>query len=486
MQNGRLLLIFFLCLTSTLALRAQTADERVFIFGHSLLDHRPPLIATPSDETTVPHWLYLLAQADGNALHAGGKYGFLPQHANDPPFSQWGYDIVPGVWDSDQETFAQANVSTVILTAGNFIQWQGPDQEYPGDPGVTPINATEDVFDWVRGQSAQTCLIIYENWPDMAPFLSGETLQTEAEFTAYNNYLRGDFHDWWIEYHDALLASRPAYEVKMVPVGPILADILESDWADEVPYDQLYEDNAPHGRPTLYFLASVITYAAVYQKAPPAGFDPGSTVNQQIRDNYDAIAGFIMTSLNDFNDANGISRVFYDNSLPVVLNSFTATAEDETVVLDWASSAESGLNFYEVQRQRTDESFVPLGSLEATGSGSTYRYTDTAPLAGVNSYRLRMVNADGSDIFSDAISVDFGTTSTIEVIPSGPGYFSLRGLPDGGHYRLLTTGGSVMMQGAIGPGQPLLSLQGNFPEAVYFLEVSTSPTQRTVVQVLLR
>ena len=185
------LLFLLLVLAACTDTQAQQPNERLFIFGHSLIDHRPPLVPTPSDETTVLHWLYLLAQESGNSLAAGGKYGFLPQHANDPPFSQWGYDLVPGVWESDTETFAEANVTTVMITAGNFMQWQGPDEEYPGDPGITPISATETVFDWVKNQSATTRLIIYENWPDMAPFLAGDNLEDESEFTAYNNYLRG-------------------------------------------------------------------------------------------------------------------------------------------------------------------------------------------------------------------------------------------------------------------------------------------------------
>jgi len=55
-------------------------------------------------------------------LHLRPRPGFLTSHRNLPPNSQWGYDIVPGVWDQDNETFAEAEISTTMITVGNFIQ----------------------------------------------------------------------------------------------------------------------------------------------------------------------------------------------------------------------------------------------------------------------------------------------------------------------------------------------------------------------------
>ena len=97
---------------------AQQDTIRSFIFGHSLLDHRPPAIPTPSDETTVPHWLYLLSKYAGKYYGSSGQYGFLPQHANLPPISQWGYDSVPPVWESDLEPFSAADFTTANGVAG--------------------------------------------------------------------------------------------------------------------------------------------------------------------------------------------------------------------------------------------------------------------------------------------------------------------------------------------------------------------------------
>jgi hypothetical protein len=78
--------IVFLILYS-ISVSAQQ-DVRQFIFGYSLLDHRPPAVPTPSDETMIPHWLYLLADQGNHGYGATGRYGFLQQHINLPSFAQ--------------------------------------------------------------------------------------------------------------------------------------------------------------------------------------------------------------------------------------------------------------------------------------------------------------------------------------------------------------------------------------------------------------
>lgn len=315
----KLLLAFALLVSGNVMTFAQVDPARIFIFGHSLLDHRPPAIPTPSNETTVPHWLYLLSEEAGYDLAAGGQYGFLPQHADLPPIAQWGYDIVPGVWDSDLETFAEADINTILITAGNFMQWQGPAEAYPTDPGVSPFSATLDILDWVQDQGDAPRYYVYENWPDMAPYLQNGFPPNEAELSAYADYTNGAYHDWWIEYHDLILAERPELEVRMIPVGPILEKIIDILWGNtEVPILELYEDDAPHGRPSIYFLAALTTWMAIHQEKAPAGFVVPEIVHADIQQSYQEIVDLIWEELLLFNTPNGQSRVFFELANAVI------------------------------------------------------------------------------------------------------------------------------------------------------------------------
>jgi len=175
-----------------------TTSLSTYIFGHSLLVHDPPLYATPSNETTVPHWLAELSSTAQFEFSVAGQYGFLPQHANLPPISQWGFDRAISAWESDLEPFSEANFNSILITAGNFVQYQSARSPYDGNnpTNTSPFMATLDILDWVDEQEPGTSIYIYENWPDMAPFLSNGIPASSIEFNAYHNYTLREFHDW--------------------------------------------------------------------------------------------------------------------------------------------------------------------------------------------------------------------------------------------------------------------------------------------------
>ncbi|MEM9545020.1 MAG: T9SS type A sorting domain-containing protein [Bacteroidota bacterium] len=289
-------------------LKAQK-EIRNFIFGHSLIHHEVQVNITPSQETSVPHWLHFLAEESGHQYAVSGQYGFLPQHANLPPLAQWGFDFVEAAWDSDNESFSEADFNAILITPGNFIQWQGPNENYFGDD-ISPIDATLDVFEWCNEQEEGLNFYIYENWPDMAPYLSNGFPPSETEWNAYLGYLNGDFHDWFLEYFNAVETSFPNSCVRMIPVGPLINNLMKEEPFNQIPIDELYEDDAPHGRASIYFLVSIVTYMAMYEENPPADYAVDEIIHPTIRDNYSIILSYFREQLDAFNDPQGNSQVF--------------------------------------------------------------------------------------------------------------------------------------------------------------------------------
>lgn len=466
---------------------AQNKTERMFCFGHSLIDHRPPINPTPSDETTIPHWVYLLAQEAGHNYFAGGQYGFLPQHANLPPNAQWGYDIVPGAWDSDFETFADANFSSILITAGNFMQWQGPEEAYPGQGSMSPVSATEEIVDWLGQQEDHLKIYIYENWPDMASYLGNGFPATNQEFANYNQYLNGDFHDWWIEYHDVMVASRPDAEVKMIPVGPIIADLVSNTVLNQIPITELYEDDAPHGRATTYFLAGLITYMAVYQEQAPANYTVPNIVHQIVSDNYAMVNNFIWTALNDFNFNNGDSRVFFETALPVQLASFKAFPNKQRVDLHWRTTSEVNNQEFEIEHRTNEGTFQTIATIPGNGTTSSiqdYHYSHSNVQMGSNYYRLKQVDIDGNYQYSKVISAEIATkdNSLIQLFPN-PNLTGRVNLiyhaqdNDILHIKLLDTNGRLMKyeKRAIANGHNSLELNiGSLGNGLFIMEISDS------------
>jgi len=375
---------------------ATQEDKRVFAFGHSLIDHRPPLIPTPSNETTVLHWMHALAVEAGQTLFGGGQYGFLPQHANLPPLSQWGYDSVPGVWESDYEPFSAADINTVLITAGNFVQWQAPDVDYYTDPGITPLSATEDIIDWVNGEEPGCRYYIYENWPDMAPYLSNGFPATDQELEVYWDELNADFHEWWIDYHDLILDSRPALEVKMIPVGPILSGVFTSVIPNLMSAADIFEDDAPHGRASLYFLAGLTTYMGVYETLAPSSYQVPATIDPAIVDHYQSIVDYIWDQLIAFDTEDGQSRVFFGEVTSL------DDLESEAIIL-FPNPVTDEISLSGMSSRYTIEIYDIVGHLHQTVSDSQSSLKVNVAHLPKGTYMVRVTDESGTTVSSQKI-----------------------------------------------------------------------------------
>lgn len=303
-------ILFVLSLSS---INAQYSSVRMYAFGHSLIDH-----ATTSGETNIMYWLNDIAQEAGNTFATTGQYGFLPTHANLPPSSNWGYSGVTSSWDSSLEPFSDADINTILITAANFIQHENPDASHPLDTSTSVIQATETIFDWVNTQESNVRYYIYENWPEMdLANAFPPTSPTQPEIDFFHNQTIGNFTDWWINYQDLMLVSRPSLNTRLIPVGMIISKILRDIIPNQITFSDLYEDSAPHGRESIYFLAGMITYMAVYEQNIPDTYTPNPSVHSVIIDNLNTLKDFSWNELINFNLSSGDSRVFYSNILSV-------------------------------------------------------------------------------------------------------------------------------------------------------------------------
>ncbi len=94
--------------------------------------------------------------------------------------------------------------------------------------------------------------------------------------------------------------------------------------------------------------------------------------------------------------------------------------EDQQVVLSWATSSESQLAHFEVQRS-ADYRFEPIGTVSAQGNNGPqqiYGFVDAHPLVGTNYYRLKGVRDDGVYLYSNIIAIDFSKKTDFSVYPN--------------------------------------------------------------------
>ncbi len=94
------------------------------------------------------------------------------------------------------------------------------------------------------------------------------------------------------------------------------------------------------------------------------------------------------------------------SSLPVELSAFTASIAPGGVLLRWSTEWERGSAGFEIQRSHEGGAFGAVGFVRSSHSnGGSYEFLDAAVKAGLWTYRLRQLDADGSSAFSHEVTV---------------------------------------------------------------------------------
>jgi hypothetical protein len=109
-----------------------------------------------------------------------------------------------------------------------------------------------------------------------------------------------------------------------------------------------------------------------------------------------------------------------ETPLPVKLASFKVTKEGDAVSqLNWVTTEEVNASHFDVERSADSGNWKVIGTEQSHGNSTAnnvYNFTDATPLGGVNYYRLKMVDADGTFAHSTIQSVTMG--EVVRVYPN--------------------------------------------------------------------
>jgi hypothetical protein len=270
---------------------ANGKEKTVYVFGNSLFHH-----LSDTDETAVPHWLHQLSVSAGHKFALNGQWGFLRDFANNPPPEpNWSFKKVRSVWKSETYSFATLGFDTVIINPANFIQYQAPTALYEGDNPTkdSPASAAKKLFNWVDKTRKGITFFVYEGWAELAPF-SSHFPPNKASFVKFQKYNQDAYHDWYMSFVKGLTTN--SRKVRLIPVASVIGRLITDTELRDLKAADLYSDADPHGTPTTYLLAGMITYAALYNEAPPASFKPPNSIHPLVSQHY---ATIVRTICND-------------------------------------------------------------------------------------------------------------------------------------------------------------------------------------------
>ncbi|CAN5392099.1 hypothetical protein BH11BAC1_BH11BAC1_16160 [soil metagenome] len=184
--------------------------------------------------------------------------------------------------------------------------------------------------------------------------------------------------------------------------------------------------------------------------------------------------------------------------LPVELNYLSASAlPEQKVIVDWMTASEINNDYFIIERSKDNSNFEEAGKISGAGNSTsmlTYKFTDQKPfLSPVSYYRLRQVDYDGSEHFSNAVPVSF-KKKQLKVISAYPDHdsHSMKILVTGSGnenilYSLTDGLGRSIKHGEqhIENGVVLLTLDmRNSVEGIYFFSLSSEENTAEVTKVV--
>ncbi|MEQ9692711.1 calcium-binding protein [Shimia sp. SDUM112013] len=276
---------------------ASAADDlKLYVFGNSLIHHQ-----SETEQTAVPYWLARFSEAAGHGFSVDGEWGFLRDFASSArPKAQWRFDGADPAWTRNIRNFADVGYDVVMVNPANFIQYQGADEPFDGDnpDRQTPVSAAAGIAEKANIDR----FVIYEGWADMSAFLRSFP-PSARQLRRYHRFNMGDYHDWYVEYRDLVQAALPERDVSLIPVASILSKLFTEGPLEDLPAETLYVDDAPHGTPTLYFLAAAITYIGLFQEPLPSEMSLPDSLHPDVRERYFDIRSFIQAEMGSLKKA---------------------------------------------------------------------------------------------------------------------------------------------------------------------------------------
>jgi hypothetical protein len=151
-----------------------------------------------------------------------------------------------------------------------------------------------------------------------------------------------------------------------------------------------------------------------------AGTNTGlTTVIDQTGNNNGTLTNFSLSG----STSNFLTQNTSLSVLPLKWLSFTAQKHNETVLLQWRTTEETGTKNFLVEHSAGGVNWQPLSSLESAGNSDTirsYSYTHNEPAVGINYYRIRQIDIDGNYTYSEIRTITVSNKGRSFKVPGNP------------------------------------------------------------------
>jgi hypothetical protein len=206
--------------------------------------------------------------------------------------------------------------------------------------------------------------------------------------------------------------------------------------------------------------------------------------------------------------ATGTPDYYFDNYVltdltivPVELTSFTGNVNNlGQVILNWQTATELNNQGFEIERRIESSEFRTIAFVEGAGTVTeirNYSFIDKTADQGINYYRLKQVDFDGTFAYSDEVEVDVAAPLTFDLAQNYPNPFNPStniqfSIPESGNvklsvYNLVGEEVAVLVNGFSQAGTFEVTFDAsNLSTGVYLYKLQSANSVQTMKMMLLK
>ena len=180
----------------------------------------------------------------------------------------------------------------------------------------------------------------------------------------------------------------------------------------------------------------------------------------------------------------------YSTVVPVEFESFNVLKQHRNALLEWTTLQETQNEGFEIQRSQDGQQWESLDFVPGQGTTSKkseYEYIDRKPIRGLNFYRLKQIDYDGSYAFSAIKSVRFLNVSDIRLFPNpvtdavnidlSDSFFEGSDI----EIQIYDHTGHEVLKKAVTEVNDLITINlAQLPKSIYYLNINGQPINRFI------
>ncbi len=200
------------------------------------------------------------------------------------------------------------------------------------------------------------------------------------------------------------------------------------------------------------------------------------------------------TATSSFSSFSPFSVRMNGTPLSLVLIDFNAMLNnDNAVFLSWDAAPEIGSAYFDILRSTDRSGWQTIGTVQAKGNApqqTAYSYIDAGPASGINYYRLKIANMDGSITYSEIKSVSIPPAKNIRIYPNPASSIlnvSISNLYSDLYISLFNESGKLLQTIKVKSSQPAIVHMpiGDYPPGPYLVEIATAEGIKQTSMVLI-